>query len=339
MSFVLCAFGVVLAIAIAAAAITRFLARGGLESKLLAWAELYLTQAAAVLPDEVAHDLLSEWQADVRTRSQERGALSAVRWARGIALEAAPAIRPRPDDRRRQVAIKTFALRLVGTGHGPFALAALFLILRTRVALLLSTDPLTVDTVAVSVALSLWILAEIGGTAFAFALVPRMTIIRPVWLMLRSSRSLLGLGVIAVALGIGAFGLTEEMINHTSTLWPTVAGPPSSQVPPPGSSPPSPASPVPAGSSPPSPSSPVPAGSSPPSPSSQVPPGSSPPSPASPVAAGSSPPSPASPVPGIVTFEGSWLAFGLGSSLFLTLVVGSAFGRLARQRLTLAHGW
>jgi hypothetical protein len=165
---------------ITAAAITRSLARSGVEAKLLAWAELYLTQAAAVLPDDGAQDLLSEWQADVRTRFQERGALSAVRWARGIALEAAPAIRQRPDDRRRQVGIKTSALRLVCAGHGPLALAGLFLILRTRLALSLSNNPLTVDTVAVSVALSLWILAETGGTAFAFAVVPRMTVVRPV---------------------------------------------------------------------------------------------------------------------------------------------------------------
>jgi hypothetical protein len=295
MSFVVCAAGVVLAIAITAAAITRSLARSGVESKLLAWAELYLTQAAAVLPDEVAQDLLSEWQADVRTRSQDRGALSAVRWARGIALEAAPAIRQRPDDRGRQVPIKTIALRLVCAGHAPLALAALFLILRARLALLLGNNPLTVDSVAVSVALSLWILAEIGGTAFAFVFVPRMTVVHPVWLMLRSSRSLLGLGVIAVASGIGVCGLTEQMINHASTIWPTTA-------PPVASAPALPAAPG------------VPA-----------------PAPAD-IAA------PAAAAPPIVTFEGSWLAFGLGSSLFLTLVTGSAFGRLARQRLTLAHG-
>ncbi|MGZ6564660.1 MAG: hypothetical protein ACXVH3_33400 [Solirubrobacteraceae bacterium] len=218
--------------------------------------------------------------------------------------------------------------------------------------MLLSNNPFAVDTVAVSIALALWTLAEIGGTAFALLFVPRITVVRPVWLMLRSSRSLLGAGVITVFLGIGACGLIEQMINHASTQSTTYAPLPGWAILK-GDTPDTPtgegATPTTGVAEATDTTAPVDGATAATTtatgsattaaPASAAPPTSVSPSPmtGNPVAA----PSPAvvwSWVSSIVLFEGSWLDFGLGSSLFLTLVAAVAFGRLAPQRLTPAHG-
>ncbi len=109
MTIVLTILGVVVAVfAAMMLAVARDIATSEARGWLLRWSERLVARSLHGLPEDQAQDMYREFQADLRVRFAERGPISGLLWAWGIAREAAPAIARDVSD------LQMSALRRVG---------------------------------------------------------------------------------------------------------------------------------------------------------------------------------------------------------------------------------